>query len=207
MKLLGRTSSINVRKVLWAASEIGLAIDHDDRWGSSQSTRAPEFAALNPHCLIPVWIDDCGVLNESNTICRYLAARYDRDDLLPAKPYERAQVERWMDWCGGDLNRAWSYAFMALVRADLDYDDQTSIKLSISRWNNMMEVFNEHLAKTVPYACGGIFTLADVCLGLAVQRWLKTPLPDRPKLPNVDLYFSKLRERPIFRSLTTDNLP
>ena len=114
LKILGRTSSINVRKVLWTCAELSRDFERED-WGSGfRPTQDPAFLALNPNALVPVLIENEGdgdfVLWESNTICRYLAAKAARDDLLPASPRDRAEVERWMDWQAGELNNAWRYA-------------------------------------------------------------------------------------------------
>ena len=58
MRVLGRASSLNVRKVLWTLDEIGLAY-HREEWGAGfQSTRSPAFLALNPNGLIPVVEDE-----------------------------------------------------------------------------------------------------------------------------------------------------
>ncbi len=71
LKLLGKASSINVRKVLWTCQELGLPLARED-WGSGfRSTQEPAFLALNPNGLVPVLIDGERVLWESNTICRY----------------------------------------------------------------------------------------------------------------------------------------
>ena len=73
LKLLGRSSSINVRKVLWLCEELKLSIAHEE-WGTgSLSLQLPEFLALNPNATVPVIVDGGHVLWESNTICRYLA--------------------------------------------------------------------------------------------------------------------------------------
>ena len=46
LQVLGRTSSINVRKVLWACDELGLPYARED-WGIGfQSTQAPAFLAI-----------------------------------------------------------------------------------------------------------------------------------------------------------------
>ena len=82
LKILGRTSSINVRKVLWTCQELDIPYDRED-WGIGfASTQSPEFLALNPNAQVPVIIDDNGVLWESNTICRYLVGLHQRHDLL-----------------------------------------------------------------------------------------------------------------------------
>lgn len=86
LRVLGRQSSINVRKVLWTCEEIGIDYVQED-WGTGfASTRTPKFLALNPNGLVPVIESDDGILWESNTICRYLASRHSRDDLLPSSP-------------------------------------------------------------------------------------------------------------------------
>ena len=108
MKLLGRLASINVRKVLWAAAQLGLELDRED-WGPGfRSPKEPEYLALNPNGLIPVLIDGDFVLWESNTICRYLASKHAATALLPTEPQARARVEQWMDWQAGELNNSWA---------------------------------------------------------------------------------------------------
>jgi glutathione S-transferase len=48
LKILGRASSINVRKVLWVCAELDLPFERED-WGTGfRPTREPAFLALNP---------------------------------------------------------------------------------------------------------------------------------------------------------------
>ena len=207
MRLLGRPTSINVRKVMWAAREIGLDFDHETAWGTpARSTRADLFMQLNPHGLVPVWVDANGPLWESNTICRYLASRYERTDLLPADPYARALVERWMDWVSSDLNHAWTYAFMARVRRHPEYLGEAEVAKSTARWNALMLVLDGHLSNHGPYVAGPGFTLADVPVGLAIHRWRSTP-QQRPEAPAICRYFDRLMTRPAFASLATADNP
>jgi glutathione S-transferase len=197
LKILGRVSSINVRKVLWTCTEIGLPFERED-WGIGfRPTSDPAFTALNPNALVPVAIDGEFVLWESNTICRWLAAEQGRDDLLPAAPRPRALVERWMDWQLGDLNNAWRYAFMSLVRQSPAHRDPAAVAASASEWNRLMVLLDHHLQRGGPHAAGDDFTLADIALGLAVQRWRRTPI-EHAALPAIDAYFDRLRARPSF---------
>ncbi|MFC7052689.1 glutathione S-transferase family protein [Hansschlegelia quercus] len=206
LRILGRMSSINVRKVLWTCDEIGLAYDRED-WGRGfASTADPEFLAKNPHGLIPVIEDEAGVLWESNTICRYLAAKHGRTDLLPASPRERAGVEQWMDWQATELNASWRYVFFALVRRDPAFQDKQKIREGADGWNAQMGVLEKRLAETGAFVTGATFTLADVVLGLVVNRWLATPIT-RPDYPAISAYLERLRERPRFLKYTGDGLP
>ena len=197
LKLLGRPSSINVRKVLWLCAELPLEIEHED-WGSGfRSTQTPEFLALNPNALVPVIRDGEFVLWESNTICRYLAGREGRVDLLPTAPEARARVEQWMDWQATDLNTAWRYAFVALVRQSPAHRDAAAIAASVAEWNRLMGLLDAQLRRTGAYAAGPTFTLADIVLGLSTHRGFATPM-ERPALPAVQAYYDRLSERPAF---------
>ena len=113
IRLLGKASSINVRKVLWACDEIGVPFERED-WGLGfRSAQSPEFMALNPNGLVPVIVDEDNggfVLWESNTICRYLAGRQCRGDLLPTEPQARAQLKGLKGWGNRSTTRARSIA-------------------------------------------------------------------------------------------------
>ncbi|CAH0313670.1 Glutathione S-transferase GstB [Massilia sp. Bi118] len=196
LRILGKASSINVRKVLWTCAELGLAFERED-WGSGfRSTRQPDFLALNPNAMVPVLVDGDVVLWESNTICRYLAGCYGADAaLLPAAPGARARVEQWMDWQATELNNSWRYAFMALVRNSPAHTDQSQVEAGIAQWNRHMGILAGQLAKTSAYVAGADFSLADVVLGLSLNRWLMTPM-ERPDYPALQAYAELLRLRP-----------
>jgi glutathione S-transferase len=204
LKILGRTSSINVRKVLWTCHELGIDYAHQDDWGIGfKPTQSAEFLALNPNAQIPVLIDDHGVLWESNTICRYLVSLYQRYDLLPADPAPRARVEQWMDWQATELNRAWGDAFTALVRNNPDGLDAGQIKIAVQVWNDKMGILEQQLVKTGAYVAGDEFTLADILIGLSVHRWQMTPM-ERPPYPAVAAYYQRLGQHPGFKTFALD---
>jgi glutathione S-transferase len=206
LQVLGRASSINVRKVLWTCAELGLAPEHIE-WGApAPPLSSPEFLALNPNAVVPVLRDGDFVLLESNTICRYLAARQGRTDLLPAQPAARARVEQWMDWQAADLNSAWRYAFMGLVRQSPDHQAPDQQARSVQAWNRLMTILDGTLAAGGPYVLGPAFTLADVVLGLSTHRWLSTPMA-RPHLPAVAAYYERLSQRPGFMAHGRNGLP
>jgi glutathione S-transferase len=194
LQILGRSSSINVRKVLWTCVELGLAYEQEE-WGTeSLPASTPEFRALNPNALVPVIRDGSFVLWESNAICRYLASKHGRADLLPTEVHRRALVEQWMDWQATELNNAWRYAFMARVRLSAEHRDLASIAASVRTWNRHMTIVDAQLERTGAFITGSGFTLADIVLGLSVNRWLLTPL-ERPSLPRVAAYHDRLSAR------------
>jgi len=197
MRILGKASSINVRKVLWTADELGLAYRQED-WGSGFAPLdTPDFKRLNPNALVPVLLDGGTVLWESNTICRYLAAQYPSAHLvlLPALPAARARVEQWMDWQQAELNPAWRPVFMHRVRGVACPPEQ--VLASQQQWTRLMRVLDEQLARTGAFVAGADFTLADIVLGLSFNRWLMTPFDGQPALPHLAVWAQRLRQRPM----------
>jgi glutathione S-transferase len=198
LKIIGKASSINVRKVLWTCAELGQAFERED-WQVSH-------AALNPNAMVPVLVDGDFVLWESNAICRYLCAREGACALLPPDARARARVEQWMDWQATELNNAWRYAFMALVRASPAHTDPAQIAASVAAWNRHVGILDAQLAATGAYVAGERFTLADIVIGLSLNRWSMTPM-DRPDYPQVAAWLARLAERPGYRAWCANGVP
>lgn len=193
LKIIGKETSINVRKVLWTSMELGLPFERQD-WNDTH-------AVLNPNRQVPVLVDEGLVLWESNTICRYLCNKHVQKGgsaLLPPGARDRARVEQWMDWQATDLNTAWRHAFMALVRKHPAYQDRAQVEASIAAWSRHIGILDAQLRATGAFVAGSAFTLADVVLGLSVNRWMMTPM-DKPDLRHVAAYYDRLTERPGFR--------
>ena len=199
LTLLGKRTSINVRKVMWTCDELGLDWRQED-WGTGfRDTRTDAFRALNPNAMVPVLIDGDFVLWESNSIIRYLANRQGDEVLYPSEARARARVDQWLDWQASDLNRAWSYAFMALVRRSPEHVDAFQIRASLQAWAGFMKILDGRLTETGAFVAGAHFSLADIAIGLSVNRWFETPF-DHPPLLAVEAYCRRLEERPGFRA-------
>ncbi len=188
LRILGKASSINVRKVLWTCEEIGVAYARADD--------GPELKQ-NPNGLVPVIVDGDFVLWESNTIIRYLANKWAAEALLPAEPQARAEVDRWIDWQATEFNSAWRYAFSAIVRRNPAFNDPREIEASKRQWARMVAILDGQLARTGGHVAGAAFTLADIPIGLSVNRWFMTPF-ERPSFVHVEAYYERLSTRPAF---------
>lgn len=197
LRILGKASSINVRKVLWICEEIGIA--------HARSDDGPELAQ-NPNGLVPVIVDDDFVLWESNSIIRYLANKWAAPALLPVEPRRRAEVDRWIDWQATELNNAWRYAFSAIVRRNPAFGDAGQIEASQRQWARMVAILDSRLAETGAYVAGTAFTLADIPIGLSVNRWFMTPF-DRPSFAHVEAYYDRLSGRPGFLQHGRNGIP
>lgn len=207
LEIYGRANSINVRKVLWMCGELGLAYERTD-WGRGfRATSEPEFRSVSDFGVVPVIVDDGFVLRESNTIVRYLATKHGRDDLYPKGLRERATVEQWMDWASTDLYQGVRPVFLGLVVRMAPYKDQPEvIKAAGREWNGQMERLDRHLAASGPYVTGARFTIADIPVGLTVNRWAAIDF-EKPALPAVSAYYERLSERPAFRAHGRNGTP
>ena len=197
LTIIGKATSINVRKVLWTCVELDLPFTREE-WRD-------EHASLNPNRMVPVLADGDFVLWESNTICRYLCAR-EGAALLPPEARARARVEQWMDWQATELNNAWRYAFMALVRASPHHADPAQVAASVAAWNRHVGILDAQLAQTGAWIAGEHFTLADIVIGLSLNRWSMTPMT-RPDYPNVAAYLARLAARPGYRAWCANSVP
>lgn len=193
MRVLGRVTSINVRKVLWALDELGVEYERED-WGlPNRDPKVPEFLALNPNGTVPVLVEEDGNgLWESNAILIYLAQT--RGALLPGGRHELGLALQWLGWQASELNTPWGYAVMGLLRRMPGYDDPQRIADSTTRWTAKMDILEAELSKGRPFIAGETFTIADIALGLSCHRWFMTPF-DRKLMPAAKAYYERLRGR------------
>ena len=123
LTIWGRISSINVQKVVWAAGEVGQSFERIDCGGPFGGLREPMFLAKNPNAQIPVLEDGDVCIWESNSIVRYLAARYGAGWIWEEDPARRAEAER-------DLA-----AHLAKVNAQLDPHEQLDfVAIAKDQW-------------------------------------------------------------------------
>ena len=205
LKILGRVTSINVRKVLWTADLIG--IDYENvPWGLPyRDPKVAEFLALNPNGQVPVIIDGDFVLWESNAVVRYLAETR-RSGLWPVTPRERALVDQWLTWQAAELGPRWGYAVNALLRRQSGLTDAARIAESVARWSEAMQVLEGHLAGSDGWLANGWISLADIAIALAAHRWFSTPF-DRPGLPAVETHYRRLKETREGKRYLDDAIP
>jgi len=197
LKIWGRINSVNVKKALWVADELGLKYERTDAGMQFGVTKTPEYMKMNPNSLVPTIEDDGFVLWESHTIVRYLSAKHSMGRLYPAELKARADAERWMDWAF-TFQAAMRNVFWGLIRTPPEKRDAKAIEEARVKSNQLATDVLERSLAGRAYVTGRDFTMGDIPIGCEVQRWMRCPI-ERPKLPNVEAWFERLRERPAFR--------
>lgn len=197
LKIWGRTSSSNVQKVLWAASELGLEFERIDAGGHFGIVDMPEYKAMNPMGRVPTIEDDGFVLWESNAILRYLAqAHGDRSEAVPQDMREWALCHQWIDWQVSALVPTFPQVMRQFRAAEAERD-QALIDRNVAALEEKWTILDAELAGR-PYLVGNRFTIADIPAGVWVVRRYRLDLVRR-KLPALDAWFERLKERPAYR--------
>src|SRR5258708_36067817 len=74
IKIWGRSTSLNVQKVLWCCVELGIAFQRIDWGGPFGGNDDPAYLAMNPNGRVPTIADGDNIVWESNAILRHLCA-------------------------------------------------------------------------------------------------------------------------------------
>ena len=193
LKIWGRMSSINVKKVVWTAQELGLDFQRTEAGGLFGVVTTPDYMALNPNSLVPVIEDDDYVLWESNVIVRYLAAKYAPGKIYPTDLRERFDAERWMDWQQTTFNPVSRPGFWQLIRTAPEQRNPALMAESNAAVEALMFTLDMHLANRA-FMVGERFTMADIPLACEVHRWFGLPQP-RQGRPHIERWYESLRAR------------
>ena len=194
LKILGRDTSSNVMKVLWACAELDLEFEREDIGGRYGGNDTSDFLRLNPNGLVPVIVDDGFINWESNSCVRYLAAKHDPGGLYPDNLQVRAVAERWMDWQVTTVSPTMIPVFRGMIRTAPENRDMDAIQASRAALSAKMSIINSVLAEKT-FMTGDTFTMGDIPLGIAAWRWFNMPI-EREEYPHLKRWVDALGERP-----------
>jgi glutathione S-transferase len=190
LKIWGRLSSINVRKVVLAARWMDLEFERIDAGREYGIVQTPEYLGRNPNGLVPLMEDGDFQLWESNVIVRYLCAKHSPGVLYPQDLPTRFDAERWMDWQQTTLNPAGREAFIQLIRTPVEKRDAKALAQSVAATQPLLDVLDRHLAQR-PYMAGATFTMADIPIACEMHRWLGLPMA-HPARPHLDAWYQDI---------------
>ncbi|MBK5957374.1 glutathione S-transferase [Rhodoplanes elegans] len=197
LRLLGRSTSGNVQKVIFFLEEVGLSYVREDYGRQFGNTTTDAYRKLNPNSKVPTLIDGDVVIWESNTILRYLAALH-APTLTGATPAEKTEVERWMDWLLASVNTAYVAVFKDAKKPaeerSADFATQAADLVAA------MKILDGHLAGR-DFVALGRFTLAEVALAPIMKRCLGFPI-ERPDFPALTKWQAAIDARPAFAVAT-----
>ncbi|MBW0448183.1 glutathione S-transferase [bacterium M00.F.Ca.ET.228.01.1.1] len=195
----GRTNSVNVQKVLWCCDELVLPYERIDAGLQFGRNNEPAYLSMNPTGKIPTLVDDDFVLWESNSILRYLALQYGAvSPLYPAEPRLRASIDRWLDWSLSTLQPAERPVFWTLVRTPPEQRDATKLADDVLNVTSLWRLLDTHLQGRF-FLESDKFTLADIVIGAYAKRWFGLAGIERPPLPSLERWYSRIATRSGFK--------
>jgi len=144
IKVWGRVTSSNVKKVLWVAHDLKLDIERIDAGGKFGVVDTPAYRALNPNGRVPTLEEGDFVLWESNAIMRYFCESYGGEALYPAEPRIRADINRWLDWSLSILSPVDTKVFLATIRTPEVKQDKAEIAKLVDQASNAYRILDAH---------------------------------------------------------------
>ena len=203
LNIWGRISSINVRKVVWCAQELGLDFQRTEAGGKFGVVQTPEYLRMNPNALVPAIDDGEGeervTLWESNVIVRYLAQKNGHGRLYPAVIRTRFDAERWMDWQATVFWPALRPLFIELIRTPPAKRDPTVISRAESLSLAAAQILDARLSDRT-FLAGESFSMGDIPAATTVHRWYALDI-HHPELPNLYRWYQLMKERRSFRAI------
>ncbi len=213
LKIWGRLSSINARKVVWTAQALGLPFERADAGLAFGIVKTPEYLRHNPNALVPLLEDDepqehvCAergdhapfMLWESNVIVRYLCAKHSSGNLYPEDLQARFNAERWMDWQQTTINPAGRNGFIQWIRTPAEQRNAAVIAESVAAMEPLLTLLDAHLAQNA-YMAGERMTMADIPLVCEIHRWWCLPQARKPWL-HIDRWYQGLLAHPASRGV------
>jgi glutathione S-transferase len=200
IKILGRSTSGNVQKVLWLLEELAQPYTREDYGRQFNNTQTPEYLSMNPSGKVPTIVDGDVVVWESNTILRYICNKSPGGaTLYPADPAARTHVERWMDWQLASLNGPYLGVFREAKKKE--EERAASWAADSKELVAQLELLEKGTAGR-PYIAGAAFSIADICLAPIVDRCLKFPL-SLPALATVRAWRDRVAARPAYKKAVT----
>jgi glutathione S-transferase len=197
IRIWGRNTSSNVQKVMWALGELGLPHERIDIGGSFGKNREPAYLAMNPNGLVPTLEEDGFLLWESNSIVRYLAAKYGVGTLEPADMQARARASSWMDWQLTVAAPAITPVFWGLIRTPPEKRDHAAIEAGKVKTMAAMQMLDAQLAKTA-FVAGDTLSMGDIPVAVMTYRFRRL-MPERSGLDHLERWFTAIEQRPAFK--------
>ena len=186
--IYGDLTSGNCLKVKWVADHLGVPY----RWIGvdvvSGGAKTPEFLALHPDGQVPaVVLADGRTLAQSNAIAFHLA---EGSELIPADPYDRAVMLKWMFW------EQYSHEpYIAVARFQVKYLGKPAASLDprlVERGYGALERLEDAAAPS-RFLVGEELTLADISL-VAYTRMADEGGFDLGRYPAVRAWIARVEE-------------
>jgi glutathione S-transferase len=158
-RLYDYAASCNCYKVRLLLAQLGLPYERVPIDIFAGETLTDEYARINPARTTPVLETEHGYLCESNAILAYIAAG---TPLLPAEPFELAEVMRWLIFEQTDVIPTMGGLRFRLLVGRLKPDDPDAVRRRDGA-HEVLALLDEHLAQRA-FFVDDRYTIADIAV-------------------------------------------
>lgn len=206
MRLYYHPLSTCFRRVLMTAHYLGAKLDLVVVDLAKGEQNSPEFLKLNPNHRVPVLDHDGFMLWESYAIMQYLADLTPGQTLYPADNQARADVNRWLFWCGQDFMPGigilnWENSIKALI--GIGPADPAEVTRGECLLIGAAKILDAHLVHQ-EWICKSGLSLADFAIAapLADQHRARLPVTN---LPNLQRWLKQVQALDVWKSSEAGN--
>jgi glutathione S-transferase len=197
MKLYYHPVSTTCRAVMLGAAEMGITLDYQLVDLMTGEHLKPDYAAVNPNCLVPCLEDGDFRLTESATILRFLADSVG-SPAYPAELRQRARVNEAMDWINSDLYKDLGYGLVYPQlfphhRRPTEELQKGTLEWAQAKTGKWLSVLDKSiLGETKSFLCGGAPTIADY-FGASIFSLTELIHADVSAYPNICRWYGNVK--------------
>ena len=195
LKIWGRTTSINVQKVLWCCAELGLKFDRVDAGGKFGVNNTPEYLAMNPNGQVPVLVVDGKPLSQIVAICDYLDRRFPQAGLLPTETWAHTQALSQLAWFNNTVHTAFTRWFRTGYFAQGEAAQADVKQLAVSDLRRHFERIQEWSRSAAPFWFGNRPGFHDA-YAFTLLRWGGYAGIDPDSFPAYRAYVDRVVQSP-----------
>ncbi len=160
LKIYG-TSMSRANRALWAAEELGLKFEHIPTAIGANGSRKPDYLKINPNGHVPAIDDDGTIVWESMAINLYLAEKYGKAPMWPAKVEDHGHAYQWSFWGMTEVEPHLIAVFLNRVMLPKEQRSEQAVSNALEALKAPFRVLDDHL-KSRAYLLGADFTIADL---------------------------------------------
>lgn len=198
MKLWFAKSTISIAAII-AAREAGLEIELVELDFAKGEQTGQAYLDINPKGRVPALATDRGMLTETGAILEYLGAMAPEARLVPADPWEQAQMRSALHYLASTMhiNHAHNKRGYRWASDTSSYED---MQRNVPRTMAQSCEFVETELLRGPWVMGAEFTVADIHLFM-LTSWLRGDGVDVAAYPRLAAHFEAMKARPAVQAV------
>ncbi|MGH1472118.1 MAG: glutathione S-transferase family protein [Cellvibrionaceae bacterium] len=189
-------NTFNPMKVLLTAEELGLVYQFVNIDFGKQENKTPEYLKMNPLGKVPVLDHDGQYINESSSMCRYLA-NIENQRLYSSDPHIAAKIDSLVDTLTMHVGR-WMGAYFweeVIKKQYFQKDPDATVIEEAAKNLSALLPHIDTVLKDKTFLIGEDVTIADT-IGFAYFQLQEITSLDFSQFSNITQWYNNFNQRP-----------